>query len=305
MSKERREVMPVLPKCPACPNGEYADPRWWYRGVMMCDGCCPADDGSTTPEWKAEIDKRIDEHLKAIPRPGAPKPTELDELRAENERLKTRFKSAEHAVEIWDACGHDVKHVVERCAAADRALISANQAAMRDYAASEEWKALYSKAKRLLERKDAELAEMNEKLWMWANVVDFEYKPDELHKPIDIVILKIIEQATRSDKVLWGREMRVGHELKEFEDLIRGDERAVVHASIVDDLQAIVRNDKTHYDHHDRREWDGLAPGESIFGGSIWLSPREIARSILTVIGAEIPQSIEETVSGKFKKKEP
>lgn len=31
--------LPELPLCPVC--REVADPRWYYRGVMLCDGCCP------------------------------------------------------------------------------------------------------------------------------------------------------------------------------------------------------------------------------------------------------------------------
>lgn len=76
-----------------------------------------------------------------------------------------------------------------------------------------------------------------------------------------------------------------------------------VEGSFVENLQAIYRNDKTRYQHHEDRPWDGLRPGESVFGGSIWLTPRELAGRMLVSLGAEIPESIAETVSKKFRKK--
>jgi hypothetical protein len=46
-------------------------------------------------------------------------------------------------------------------------------------------------------------------------------------------------------------------------------------------LRRCARNDATAYDHHDPRRWDGKKPGESVPPGSIWLTPREIARAAL------------------------
>lgn len=44
--------MAELPDCFAC--GQPADPRWYYRERMMCDGCCPNP---------GETDPRLDRHL--------------------------------------------------------------------------------------------------------------------------------------------------------------------------------------------------------------------------------------------------
>jgi hypothetical protein len=46
-------------------------------------------------------------------------------------------------------------------------------------------------------------------------------------------------------------------------------------------LRQCARNDATEYDHHDPRRWDGKKPSESVPPGSIWLTPREIARAVL------------------------
>lgn len=43
-------------------------------------------------------------------------------------------------------------------------------------------------------------------------------------------------------------------------------------------LRAAARNDRSRYDHHEARPFDGKTPGPD---GSIWLTPREIARSVL------------------------
>jgi len=47
--------MTELPDCPQCQ--QPADPRWYYRGVMMCDGCCP-DPGERVPS----LDRLLDLH---------------------------------------------------------------------------------------------------------------------------------------------------------------------------------------------------------------------------------------------------
>ena len=44
-------------------------------------------------------------------------------------------------------------------------------------------------------------------------------------------------------------------------------------------LRAICRADRTRYDHHEPRAWDGKRPKED--GGTIWLTPREKAESAL------------------------
>lgn len=46
-----------------------------------------------------------------------------------------------------------------------------------------------------------------------------------------------------------------------------------------DALRDAARNDNTAYDHHQPRRWDGRPP--DIDGGTIWLTPREIARYAL------------------------
>jgi hypothetical protein len=57
-------------------------------------------------------------------------------------------------------------------------------------------------------------------------------------------------------------------------------------------LQSIVRNDKTDYRHHESRPWDGRKPGAE--GGSIWLTPRELATRALRQMGASVPDRMEE-----------
>ena len=44
-------------------------------------------------------------------------------------------------------------------------------------------------------------------------------------------------------------------------------------------LRDAARNDNSRYEHHQRREWDRRFPAED--GGTIWLTPREIARRAL------------------------
>lgn len=47
-------------------------------------------------------------------------------------------------------------------------------------------------------------------------------------------------------------------------------------------LRAICRADRTRYDHHEPRAWDGKRPKED--GGTIWLTPREKAESALRLM---------------------
>lgn len=46
-------------------------------------------------------------------------------------------------------------------------------------------------------------------------------------------------------------------------------------------LRNCARNDGTVYDHHQPRRWDSKKPSEAPEHGSIWLTPREIARAAL------------------------
>jgi hypothetical protein len=57
---------------------------------------------------------------------------------------------------------------------------------------------------------------------------------------------------------------------------------------LVSMLLTIVRNDKTTYEHHEKRRWDGRDPSED--GGTIWLTPREMARNALRLLGEAVPE---------------
>jgi hypothetical protein len=46
-------------------------------------------------------------------------------------------------------------------------------------------------------------------------------------------------------------------------------------------LRRCARNDKSQYAHHEARPFDGRKPGTREQGGTIWLTPREIARRAL------------------------
>lgn len=46
--------MTTLPDCPCCDN--KADPRFWYRDEMFCDGCWPGDN---TSKWSRQLIDRI------------------------------------------------------------------------------------------------------------------------------------------------------------------------------------------------------------------------------------------------------
>lgn len=48
-------------------------------------------------------------------------------------------------------------------------------------------------------------------------------------------------------------------------------------------LQEVVRSDRTTYQHHEARPFDGLLPSEA--GGTIWLTPKEMARHALSAMG--------------------
>lgn len=50
-------------------------------------------------------------------------------------------------------------------------------------------------------------------------------------------------------------------------------------AKLANALQSVIENDKTYYNHHDPRP-DGRLPKEN--GGTIWLTPKEIARRALS-----------------------
>lgn len=62
-------------------------------------------------------------------------------------------------------------------------------------------------------------------------------------------------------------------------------------------LQTIVRNDETRFEHHQPRRWDGKVPSD-VGSGSIWLTPREVARSALKRLGAPLPDAILESLNG-------
>lgn len=50
-------MTPELPACPMC--DQKADPRFYRRGVMMCDGCWPQE-GITSPAWTRAVDRVLD-----------------------------------------------------------------------------------------------------------------------------------------------------------------------------------------------------------------------------------------------------
>ena len=57
-------------------------------------------------------------------------------------------------------------------------------------------------------------------------------------------------------------------------------------AMLIDALRAVAMNDKTAYEHHEKRRQDSKRPETA--GGTIWLSPREIALETLKSIGEEV-----------------
>lgn len=72
MSTETTDRTPTLPDCPMC--GEKADPRFYYRDTMFCDGCWPKE-GTW---WHA----RVGRHFDAL--------AERDRLREEVAMLRER-----------------------------------------------------------------------------------------------------------------------------------------------------------------------------------------------------------------------
>lgn len=61
---------------------------------------------------------------------------------------------------------------------------------------------------------------------------------------------------------------------------------------IVEILQAIVRNDRSNYRHHEPRPWDDRRP--DVEGGTIWLTPKELATRALRRMGAAVPDRLKE-----------
>ena len=66
------------------------------------------------------------------------------------------------------------------------------------------------------------------------------------------------------------------------------EEKPIDREQLVRLFQEIVRNDATTYDHHQARRWDRKKPADA--GGTIWLTPREMARQALRHLGAPIPE---------------
>jgi len=64
---------------------------------------------------------------------------------------------------------------------------------------------------------------------------------------------------------------------------IMSEERTIDRARLVAMLRDIYRNDRTHYEHHEPRSWDGKTPDS--YDGTIWLTPREIAVHALRAMG--------------------
>jgi len=63
-------------------------------------------------------------------------------------------------------------------------------------------------------------------------------------------------------------------------------------SDIVGNLQTIVRNDRSNYRHHEPRPWDDRRP--DVEGGTIWLTPKELATRALRRMGAAVPDRLEE-----------
>jgi hypothetical protein len=61
---------------------------------------------------------------------------------------------------------------------------------------------------------------------------------------------------------------------------------------MIESLREIYRNDSTTYAHHQPRGFDGRKP--DAFGGTIWLTPREIASNALRRVGLSAPDSFAE-----------
>lgn len=65
---------------------------------------------------------------------------------------------------------------------------------------------------------------------------------------------------------------------------------------IIELLQTIVRNDETYFAHHQARRWDGKEPSE-VGGGTIFLTPRELATAGLRRLNAQIPDALSESMA--------
>lgn len=72
-----------------------------------------------------------------------------------------------------------------------------------------------------------------------------------------------------------------------LEQLLVKAQREINREQLVAMLQEIVRNDTTRYDHHEARRWDGRTPDSK--GGTIWLTPKEMARQALRYLGEPQP----------------
>ena len=62
-------------------------------------------------------------------------------------------------------------------------------------------------------------------------------------------------------------------------------------------LQEVVRNDETRFSHHQPRRFDGKDPKAA--GGTIWLTPREMARRALRKLGARVPDALQESLANE------
>lgn len=59
-------------------------------------------------------------------------------------------------------------------------------------------------------------------------------------------------------------------------------------------LRVIITNDKTHYQHHEPRPYDGRRPtGFALGAGTIFLTPREVAQNALRYARQEVIEEAE------------
>ena len=79
--------------------------------------------------------------------------------------------------------------------------------------------------------------------------------------------------------------LRVAREEWSEDDLARkcAEELAEIRAQLPALLRAIAMSDRTTYEHHEKRPRDGKKPE----GGTIWLTPREMAIAALRAMGEE------------------
>ena len=71
----------------------------------------------------------------------------------------------------------------------------------------------------------------------------------------------------------------------------RADAVAEVWAELKPALDVIIKNDKTHYRHHEIRSFDGKSPKEMVDGGTRFLTPKEIAQDLLKLAPAQEGQA--------------